>query len=142
MSERSRPRFCQEVDTPDAVVVELFGTNYYARHGCHICGGCTWKTGVLAEVRTGTHQGFRACEDCLKAAEAQGPPAIDARLRARADALDADAAELRALLGRLRLPSFTAYEAELDRQNAAYAQAHAREAPEPAGLDDVPGLDF
>lgn len=83
------------------IAVSLVETNFLQRRPCHVCGGWTDKVSILAEVESGEHKGFRVCECCIE----QG--GIDEKLIARAANFDDQAKELRELVGRLVLPSFT-----------------------------------
>jgi hypothetical protein len=86
------------------IVVELNQTNVITRWLCTVCGGCTDKFNVLAEVLSGPHQGLLVCEQCLYAGD------IDTRLARHADELEEWVKErvkkLRALIGRLQVPSY------------------------------------
>src|SRR5579884_2339368 len=109
-----------------AVQIELVPTNFRTRWPCTICGGCTEKVAVLAEGvlpngamgpdanpanpvaqimrRMDAPQSLgtviRVCETCLEAGN------IDERLARHVDRLESEARELRALIGRLRVPSY------------------------------------
>ena len=85
---------------------ELTATPFYRRWGCDACGGNTEKVSTLCTVPEGhpTHGGFQVCEACLQAGD------IDARLTRHADALSEQAAELRGLVGRLRVPAYAEWE--------------------------------
>lgn len=81
---------------------ELVATHFYTRYACHACGGATEKVAVLCEVPKShpTHGGFRVCEQCLQAGN------LAARMKQYAADLEAQAAELRALAGRVDTPSY------------------------------------
>lgn len=105
---------------PDMIEVKLTTTNVLTRWPCHVCGGCTEKVTVLAEVADGPLQGFRVCEQCLQAGN------IDERLQQHADAAEAripkireHAAKLRALVGRIKVPTWEEYEAYDARNEVA-----------------------
>jgi hypothetical protein len=85
--------------TGEHIEIKLTITRMLTRWPCHVCGGCTEKVSVLAESECG----LRVCEQCLEAGD------IDARLEAYAASLERCAAETRALIGRLRVPSFAEY---------------------------------
>lgn len=101
----------------EPIVVELVETNVFTRWPCHVCGDCTEKVAVLAEVKDGEYAGLRVCETCIEAGD------IDARLAAHADTIEARAASLRALIGRLQVPSFAEWQRRTDSieaKNAAW----------------------
>ena len=76
-------------------------TNVLTRWPCTICGGYTEKHGVLVEGKAPDGSGtIRCCEFCLRVGE------IDARLRKHAERLEAEAAFVRSLMGRLNIPSY------------------------------------
>lgn len=107
---------------------ELMAAPWQTRHACHACGGQTEKVLALCEVPKShsTHAGFRVCETCLKAGD------IDARLSRHADALLDLAAELRGLVGRLRVPTYAEWlraEQSADVEQAADAARHEGVAP-------------
>lgn len=104
----------------DPVVVVLTETNALVRWPCHVCGGCTEKYPVLAEVQEGEHEGFRVCETCIKAGD------FDSRLLASAERLEREAStsaerlerqasDLRLLVGRLRVPTYKEWAAAMRR---------------------------
>jgi hypothetical protein len=105
------------------IEVKLVPTNFHTRWPCTICGGCTEKVSVLAEglvahdaalpdaypvnpiARILCHhrpngRTIRVCESCLEAGN------IDQRLAEHARLLEAEARDMRALIGRLRVPSY------------------------------------
>jgi hypothetical protein len=90
------------------VQVELVWTNVYTRWPCTVCGGCTEKVGVLAE---GPGR-IRVCEQCLKDGD------IDGQLERTAASFERDAAATRALIGRLKVPSYEEWEQDMDRCDA------------------------
>lgn len=106
----------------EPIVVELVERCGYFRRGCHVCGGHTEKVTVLAEVVSGEYQGMRVCETCLKAGD------IDARLAAHADTLEAQAALLREVIGRVKVPSFEDWERKAKQVDDEIAAAYEREA--------------
>lgn len=87
------------------VVFDFVRTNFLTRWPCHVCGGCTEKVIILCEVARGKHEGLRICEQCLRA----GKRKVDTRLRAHIARLEADANELRSLIGRLEAPTYRAW---------------------------------
>jgi hypothetical protein len=93
----------------DAIKFELVETNYLTRWPCHVCGGCTEKHSILAEVTEGPFKGFRACETCMKKRD------FDAKLTAQAERLEEQAACLRAAVGRLQIPTFEEWKDAINR---------------------------
>ena len=77
---------------------------------------------VLAEGKDGK-RAVRVCEQCLEAAE------IDKRLAATAAAHERHAAYLRSLVGRLRVPTYAAWKARIEKVEASRPwrlEVHAR----------------
>ncbi len=70
---------------------------------CTVCGGHTSGVNVLNETPDGA---VRVCEHCLKDGR------IDERLAMHAEQLEAQAQEARALIGRLRVPTYDEWLAE------------------------------
>ncbi len=91
------------------IEIKLVTTNVLTRWPCDVCGGHTEKVEVLAE----SHDGLRVCERCLKAGN------IDERLEKFAAGLERCAANTRALIGRLRVPSFAEYTNFSERADVA-----------------------
>ncbi len=87
------------------VKFELVESKSLTRHPCHVCGGSTDKVPILAEVKEGQFKGLRVCEQCMEKRD------FDARLLAYAEALEANAALVRSLVGRLEVPTFEEYQA-------------------------------
>ena len=85
------------------VKVELVETNFFTRHACHCCGGHTEKVAILAEVRSGPHEGFRVCETCIETRD------FEVKMLAYATTLERQAQELRGLVGRLDVPTHAEY---------------------------------
>jgi hypothetical protein len=108
--------------TNSKIDVKLTRTNLLVRWGCTVCGGHTDKEGVLAEGP----DGITVCAPCLKAGD------IDARLGRHAAQLAQAAANVQDLIGRLNVPTFAEWRAEMDRweaeEEAASAEADRREA--------------
>jgi len=101
-------------------------TNFYTRWPCHVCGGWTEKDGVLCEVTEGPYTGLRVCAQCLKAGQGK----VDERLTAHIERLEEYAAQTRSLIGRLELPTFSAWEAAEranDEAQRANDEAHGCE---------------
>jgi hypothetical protein len=90
--------------------VELTITNTLTRWPCSVCSGCTEKVQVLAEAGT---TGIRVCETCLEAGN------IDERLERHAKSLEEGAAKTRALIGRLRVPTFAQWRNYSERVEVA-----------------------
>ena len=100
------------------VKVEFVRSAFLTRYPCHVCGGFTGKDCILAEVKNGEFKGFRVCECCLIERE------FDAKLIKHAESLEADAAELRSLVGRLEVPTFEQYKAESRKANEEFVKAY------------------
>jgi len=107
--------------TTDAMIeIKLTTTNVFTRWPCHVCGGCTEKVEVLAESDGAKDGSIRVCERCLEAGN------IDERLAKHADDIDAWAAQVRALIGRLKVPTFAEWKAYSERAEVArYAMCTA-----------------
>lgn len=121
----------------DRVVFEFVRTNFYTRRTCHLCGGHTEKVDVLTEVKQGAEEGLRVCEQCLRA----GTEAVYAKMERHAAWLEQRAADVRGLVGRLELPSYAEWEAEMDKAGAEYRQAmlsEERQEPATENQDDQP----
>ncbi len=110
--------------TDDTIDIKLTETNFLTRWHCHVCGGHTEKVPVLAEgellLPTGHSHGegydcytVRVCEQCLQAGE------IDARLERTARQIEANADFTRALIGKLRVPSYAEWNAAVEAHWAA-----------------------
>ena len=102
--------------TANPITIEMTTTAGYFRLGCSVCGGCTEKNLVAAESPPGTSPGIRVCETCLEAGN------IDVRLLGHADALERQAAQLRLLVGRLKVPTFAEWQAANDEEEALAAR--------------------
>ncbi len=110
--------------TDDTIDIELTPSNFLTRWYCHVCGGHTEKVPVLAEgellLPTGHSHGegydcytVRVCEQCLQADE------IDARLELTARQIEANVDFTRALIGKLRVPSYAEWKAAEEAEDAA-----------------------
>ena len=88
--------------TPHAgpIIIQFVYTNFFARRHCHVCGGLTDKDPIIAEGEAENGGTVRVCDRCLKAGN------INARLEEHAAALEKEAAERRALIGRLQVPTW------------------------------------
>ena len=83
-------------------------TNFFTRHHCTVCGGCTEKVAILAEGTLqlsddGEGRTVRVCESCLEGKDGLG---IDDRLDMHVRALEGELALIRSLIGRLKVPTF------------------------------------
>jgi hypothetical protein len=110
------------VKTKKIIMVELVETNVFSRWHCTVCDGCTNPVSVLAEGKDGK-RAIRVCEQCLEAAE------IDKRLAATAAAHERHAAYLRLLVGKLRVPTYAAWKARIEKVEASRPwrlEVHAR----------------
>ena len=68
--------------TANEIEIKLRETNFFTRHRCTICGGCTEKVAILAEGTQrlsddGESRVIRVCETCLEGGDGLG---IDDRL--------------------------------------------------------------
>jgi hypothetical protein len=101
----------EAINTDDTgpVVLELVRADVLARHYCDVCGGNTHKVRTLCEVRAGPYRGFRVCETCLRVGS------ITERLEEHAQELERSVGELRALAGRLVVPTFEEWERAEER---------------------------
>jgi hypothetical protein len=99
------------------IVVALTNSNYLTRWPCFVCGGCTEKVNALAEVLSGEYEGLRVCETCLDEGD------LDRRLARPAAELEQGVKEeveaLRALIRRLRVPSYAEWQAYNERLDIA-----------------------
>ena len=86
------------------IEIVLTRTNFLTRRPCSVCLGCTEKVEVLAEGPGG----LRVCERCLQRGD------IDAHLEQRALALEEQAKKARALIGRLRVPTYGQWRRAMD----------------------------
>jgi hypothetical protein len=100
--------------------VKLTITNTPARLPCYVCGGCTEAVRVLAEATDENGAiTFRVCESCLKDGD------IDARLAAHAAEHEAEAARVRALIARVKAPTYAQWQAMSERDFVAHYAAKA-----------------
>ena len=109
-------------ETTDLISVELVETNFFTRYPCTICGGCTEKVAILAEGTQrlsddGETRTVRVCESCLEGGDGLG---IDARLDLHARALEGEAALIRSLIGRLKVPTFAQW-CSAEREHEVHA---------------------
>ena len=95
------------------IEIKLTETNFFTRHPCTICGGCTEKVAILAEgtqqLGDGDSRTVRVCETCIEGCDGEGLPpgfGIDYRLDLRARQLEAEAALIRSMMGQLEVPTF------------------------------------
>ncbi len=104
--------------TNDRIVVKLVPTNVFTRWPCHVCGSQTEKVSILAEAGDPLSDDLvRVCERCLEAGD------IDERLEAHARSLDDDADWVRALIGRLEVPTYAAWVHACDQYAAEMKEA-------------------
>jgi hypothetical protein len=116
------------------IEIKLVETHAYQRLACTVCGGWTEKHSVKAET-----DNILVCETCLEAGN------IDERLAENARKLEAYAAAVRSLIGRLRVPSFEQWQAEIDRSNIRdqaqeVLREHESQGDTVETRDDVAGL--
>jgi uncharacterized membrane protein YgcG len=120
--------------TTDLIEIKLTRTNFLTRHHCHVCCGCTEKVAILAEGElvqpTGHSHGegedtfiIRVCERCLE----EGQEKIDTKLELHARQLEAGAAQTRALIGRLRIPSYADWQAAEEADDARVEREYRAE---------------
>ncbi len=93
--------------TTNEIEIKLIETNFFTRHHCTVCGGCTEKVAILAEGTQrlsddGESRVIRVCETCLEG----GNGGIDNRLDLHARALEGEAVLVRGMIGRLKVPTF------------------------------------
>ena len=108
----------------DPIKLELVETNFLTRWPCHVCGGCTEKHPILAEVTEGPFKDFRACETCMESRD------FDAKLTAQAERLEEHAACLRAAVGRLEVPTFQEWEDAINRHEKEWMNGMNRQEKE------------
>ena len=100
------------------IKIKLTKTNFFTRWPCTVCGGSTEKVGILAQSdpKTEGEAVVRVCETCLQRG------GIDDKLEGRAQSLEAFAAYVRSLKGRLDVPSFSEWEAKEAEDNASWEE--------------------
>jgi hypothetical protein len=136
-----RDEFAQRDDTGEPIMtdntsdnstieIKLVRSTFLTRWPCTVCGGCTekvlvlaeapmpdaelpsgWPTNPAAQLMRTRGEAIRVCESCLEAGN------VDARLAAHADQLEVYADALRALTGRLRVPSYAQWLAACKGEN-------------------------
>lgn len=87
---------------------------FLTRHSCHICGGCTEKVEILCEVKSGPEKGLRVCEQCLKSGD------VEKRLQKNIKRVEEQLEGLRALSGRLVVPTYAQWESECQAAEQRY----------------------
>jgi hypothetical protein len=92
------------------VKIVLVRSGFLTRYPCVVCGGCTEKVSVLAEGPGN----LRVCETCLKDRK------FDHHLKKHAAELEAEAALLRQLFGRLEVPTYKQWCDAVDVNDAEY----------------------
>jgi hypothetical protein len=117
-------------ETTDKIVFRLVRTNVLTRWHCHICGGETEKVSILCESGDDLRVGLRICESCLSCRD------FDAHLEGYAQALEAEAARTRALIGRIEAPSFAEWE-KATAEDAAEWEREERAAGRGAQVDAI-----
>jgi hypothetical protein len=95
----------------DKIEVKLVRTNVFTRWPCTVCGGVTEKDEVLCES---DNMAVRVCPQCLKRGD------IDGHLESTAAAFERDATYLRSLIGKLKVPTYAEWEAEIARCEAEH----------------------
>ncbi len=130
-------------ENTEPISIELVETNFFTRYPCTVCGGCTEKVAILAEGTQrlsddGECRTVRVCETCLEGSDDLG---IDDRLDLHARALEADAALIRGMIGRLKVPTFAEWcKAEREHEVHAHMENHgiSREEAESKVARDYP----
>ena len=94
--------------TTNEIEIKLRETNFFTRYPCTVCGGCTERVAILAEGTQrlsgdGESRTVRVCERCLEGGDGLG---IDDRLELHARSLEGEAALVRSMIGRLKVPTF------------------------------------
>ena len=125
------------------IEIKLTETNFFTRHLCTVCGGCTEKVAILAEGTQrlsddGEFRTVRVCETCLESGDGLG---IDARLDLHARALEGEAGLVRRLIGQLKVPTFAEWcKAERDYEVRACMESDgiSREEAESKVAPDYP----
>lgn len=110
------------MNATDTVRADLIEPYFQTRHPCSVCGGHTDKVAVVVQVvaPNSKYNNFRVCETCLRAGD------LDARMDQHANKLEAMAAALRALRGRLITPTFAEWKHAEELATALqYADADA-----------------
>jgi hypothetical protein len=121
-------------ETTEKIVFRLVRTNVFTRWPCHICGGETEKVPILCESGGETKVGLRICERCLSCRD------FDAHLESHAQALEAQAAQTRALIGRIEAPSFAEWKQAMADDDADWervALACVNEPDDDVSIDDL-----
>jgi hypothetical protein len=95
-----RPPEKSPVPDTGPIEIRLVRTSFFTRWPCSVCLGYTEKEEVLAEGPGG----LRVCETCLKRGD------IDGHLEQSAVALEQEARNTRALIGRLKVPTFAEWQ--------------------------------
>jgi hypothetical protein len=94
-------------------IIANLTTNPLTGRLCHVCG-CTEEVPVAAEATDENGAVIlRVCASCLKDGD------LDARLATRAAEHEAEAARVRALIGRVKIPCYSDYEAMTERLKVA-----------------------
>jgi hypothetical protein len=94
----------------DEVITRFKSVKLRHHWPCTVCGG---HTGGVNESEDGT---VHVCEHCLK------ENAIDARLALHAQRLEAQAQEVRSLIGHLKVPTYEEWLAEAQRRCGTYGR--------------------
>jgi hypothetical protein len=94
-------------------------THRHHRPRCTICGGARGKSEIGCVDPSG---GIRCCEACVKAGQDQ----VDRRLRRQIWELEHDAAFLRGLPGRVKVPSLSEWEAAVKAHADFWREAERR----------------
>jgi hypothetical protein len=98
----------------DVIKFRLVPTRFFTRWRCHVCSGCTDKDAVLCEADSpfSDHGTLRICSQCLQTRN------FDHHLEQHAQGLDAEAAAIRLLIGRIEAPSFAEWKQAVADDNA------------------------
>ena len=100
------------------IKIELTESKFFTRWPCTVCGGCTEKVNILAQSdpKIEGKTVIRVCETCLQRG------GIDDKLEEHAQSLEAFAAYVRSLRGRLDVPSFSEWEAKVEEVEASWPE--------------------
>jgi hypothetical protein len=99
----------------EKIELKLKRTHFFSRWRCAICGGHIEKEEFLVEAESG--QGIiRACWLCVRGNNGDGKGhSINERLAHHAAQLEAEAKRIRDHIGRLKVPTYQEWEAEVKR---------------------------
>ena len=110
---------------PTAIEIELVEAFGYRRRPCTVCGGWTEKVAILAEgdqplSNDGEFRRVRVCENCLQFGE------IDEKLELHARQMEAEAALLREMIGRIQVPTFAEWQARCEQYEREWREDYEK----------------